>query len=247
LRPLVAANKQLSTSIGALDAKSSSRTASQSAAAAQAALNTTSGAVGTLSPPSSQQALAGQVKQALTAENGYLQAISSTLQTPSGPSAGQLQTLATGAQSALVALDGLVATAGSSISGASTLGAWAHSQTARPKKPASKPKAAASSTTTTVTAAAPSSGAAAGSGAGGASATETVSCGDGLFGGPHTSCPFAENVQQAWEAASSATTEVTAYSPVTNLSYTEQCGPIDDGDEIQCVGVGNPSSVLWGN
>lgn len=39
---------------------------------------------------------------------------------------------------------------------------------------------------------------------------------------PDTSCPFADNVRHAWYAQPGTT--VFAYSPVTGLFYTMQCG-----------------------
>jgi predicted Ser/Thr protein kinase len=51
----------------------------------------------------------------------------------------------------------------------------------------------------------------------------TKSCGGDLSVGPDTSCPFAHNVEQAYDESSGGETDVTAYSPDTGLSYTMHC------------------------
>jgi hypothetical protein len=57
-------------------------------------------------------------------------------------------------------------------------------------------------------------------------ASATASCGQGVFVGPDTSCPFALNVMQAYvnsNAPSNQTSTITAESPVTDQTYTMQC------------------------
>lgn len=49
------------------------------------------------------------------------------------------------------------------------------------------------------------------------------SCGGNLWVGPNTSCPFAQNVQSAYDASSGGNTDVSAHSPETGLTYTMQC------------------------
>ncbi len=54
----------------------------------------------------------------------------------------------------------------------------------------------------------------------------TTSCGQAVFAGADTSCPFAQNVEQAYSNSNSpgtGTTTVTAVSPVTSQAYTMQC------------------------
>lgn len=55
----------------------------------------------------------------------------------------------------------------------------------------------------------------------------TASCGGTVFVGPDTSCPFAENVVQAYTnafgTAVNGVTTVTASSPVTGQTYTMRC------------------------
>jgi hypothetical protein len=52
-----------------------------------------------------------------------------------------------------------------------------------------------------------------------------------------TSCPFAENVESAWES-SGGSGSVTAYSPVTGLAYTMSCTASGTGYEV-CTGGDN--------
>jgi serine/threonine protein kinase len=51
----------------------------------------------------------------------------------------------------------------------------------------------------------------------------TSSCGGDLSVGPDTSCPFAQNVESAYDQSSGGTTDVAAYSPVTGVTYTMHC------------------------
>lgn len=50
-----------------------------------------------------------------------------------------------------------------------------------------------------------------------------TSCGGDLSVGPITSCPFAQNVETAYDRSSGGTTDVTASSPVTGLTYVMHC------------------------
>jgi hypothetical protein len=52
-----------------------------------------------------------------------------------------------------------------------------------------------------------------------------------------TSCPFAENVESAWESSGGASS-VTAHSPVTGLAYTMSCTASGTGYEV-CTGGDN--------
>ena len=68
-----------------------------------------------------------------------------------------------------------------------------------------------------------------------------TNCGEGVYGedvfaGADTSCPFALNVEQAW-SVSGATDTISAYSPVTGLSYVMNCGG-NDGT-VNCTGGDN--------
>jgi hypothetical protein len=54
-----------------------------------------------------------------------------------------------------------------------------------------------------------------------------------------TSCPFAENVESAWDSSGdSGSGTVAAYSPVTGQTYTMYCTPSDTGYEV-CTGGNN--------
>jgi hypothetical protein len=67
-------------------------------------------------------------------------------------------------------------------------------------------------------------------------------CGSGLSVGPATTCPFAENVRQAYEqSGASGAAEVSAYSPSTGLTYTMHC---TGGPTHVCTG-GNSASVYF--
>jgi len=57
----------------------------------------------------------------------------------------------------------------------------------------------------------------------------------GITVSAHVSCPFAENVESAWESSDGASS-VTAYSPVTGLTYTVSCGASGTGYEV-CTGA----------
>jgi hypothetical protein len=52
-----------------------------------------------------------------------------------------------------------------------------------------------------------------------------------------TSCPFAENVESAWESSGDANS-VTAFSPATGLTYTMSCTASGTGYEV-CTGGNN--------
>ena len=124
LAPLIAANQSLSSSLQALDGSKTTVSAAQrTTVLTQQALVSTRGAVGVLAAPSSDSTLSQQVQQALTDENGYLQAVSSTLGNPG--TSTQVRALATGAQSALVPLAVVAPGAPSSLTGSDNLISWA--------------------------------------------------------------------------------------------------------------------------
>jgi hypothetical protein len=68
-------------------------------------------------------------------------------------------------------------------------------------------------------------------------------CGDGVFAGPNTSCPFAKNVQQGYFAVPEDSVEIDVFSPVTGQTYTMAC--VRKGDEVTCRG-GNHAVVTFG-
>jgi hypothetical protein len=68
----------------------------------------------------------------------------------------------------------------------------------------------------------------------------TTSCDDGLSVGPNTSCPFAQNVRDAY-FSSGGSSIVSAGSPVTGQVYTMSCSA---GSPHVCRG-GNNASVFF--
>jgi hypothetical protein len=67
-------------------------------------------------------------------------------------------------------------------------------------------------------------------------------CGGGLHTGPNTSCPFAQNVRDAYDAAPGTTASVRVFSPVTRQTYTMSCAAAGSG--VTCSGANN-ASVTW--
>ncbi len=55
------------------------------------------------------------------------------------------------------------------------------------------------------------------------SSARTSPCGGDLSVGPDTSCPFAQNVEKAYNESSGGETDVSAYSPSTGETYTMHC------------------------
>jgi hypothetical protein len=68
-----------------------------------------------------------------------------------------------------------------------------------------------------------------------------TSCGGDLSVGPNTSCAFARNVELAYDQSSGGNTYVTAFSPVTNQTYTMYC---TGSTPHVCTG-GNNASVYF--
>ena len=130
LTPLVSANQEVSNSLTGLNgSKTVTNTAKTQTTEALAALSTAKGGLEVLHAPAADTTLSGQVQQAVTADSGYLQAVASTLASPTGSGAGQLQTLSTGAQTAMVNLDPVVSGASASITGTSNLVSWSQGAT----------------------------------------------------------------------------------------------------------------------
>jgi hypothetical protein len=248
LAPVVSTETALASSLQSLSG-SNTTAAKNATGQAQTALDTAHGAVSVLTIPAGSSQLSEQVGQSVTQLNGYLQAVTATLNSPTAQNASQLQTSATNTQSSLVPVAIVIPGAGQSVAGGSqAVGTWVSARAAAARRQAAiarhraaathKPKqgqAAAPGPTATVTStatAAPSTPApATGSG--------SAPCGGGLVAGPNTSCPFAENVQQAWDDAPGEVATVTAYSPVTNQTYTMSCAPAGSG--ITCSGANNAS------
>ena len=231
LSPVIAANQKLSSALTNIDGSQPTlKAAANAATAAQQALTTARGAIGELTAPSADTGLSQQADQALTQDSGYLQAVSGTLSDPTGQTSGQLQTLSTNTQAAFVPINALVPGASGSVSGTGNLASWDASARGLATEPSSH------TSTVTQTTTAPSN-------PGGAVPTSgTTVCGGGLIAGPNTTCPFATNVQQAWDSAPGQSATVQAFSPATGRNYTMACSP--DAGGIACYG-GNNASVFW--
>ena len=67
-------------------------------------------------------------------------------------------------------------------------------------------------------------------------------CPGGLHAGPNTSCPFAQNVRDAYDSAPGTTASVRVFSPVTGQTYTMSCAAAGSG--VTCSGANN-ASVTW--
>jgi hypothetical protein len=226
LAPVIRSNQAVSASLTAMNgSKHVTNTAKTRATAALAALGGARGGLRVLSAPSADATLSGQVQQALTADNGYLEAVSSTLATPTGTGAGQLQTLATGAQTALVNLDPVVAGASTSISGTSNLTSWANGaagahhapnttpQATNPTNPT--PAAPAPATTTPAPTPTPAPG--------------LTACDQNIsVDAATTSCAFADSLFAGYASIVQAnggplSADVTATSSATGVTYTDSC------------------------
>lgn len=231
LVPLAAANHALSSALQSVDgSKATLRAAQNAASQASSSVAAARGAVVVLNVPGSDATLSQQVQQALAAENGYVQDVTSTLSNPTGQGAAQLATLATGAQSALVPLASLAPGIDSSVSGTDNLANWAQG-------------AAGTAAAAHARQQANSSGSSGRSGGGTSVATSgSTDCGNGIYAGPNTSCAFAQNVRDAWLAAPGTTNTLQVSSPVTHQTYTMNCAPAGSG--ITCSG-GNNASVSW--
>jgi hypothetical protein len=238
LTPLVTANQSLSNALGSLDgSKQATNHAKTAATQAATALSSARGGISVLTAPAGAGNLPSQVQQLLTADNGYLQAVASTLQSPSVSGAGQLDTLATGAQSALDGVAAIIPAASSSVTNGGNLASWARGA-ARPHKPKAPASSSSSSSTaqaapTPVPAPAPTN-------------PSGSDCGGGVIAGAATSCPFAVNVQSAWDQAPGADATVNVFSPVTDRTYIENCGPDPDNSSlIFCTDPGETNSIWF--
>jgi hypothetical protein len=239
LTPLVTANQSLSTALVALDgSKQATNHAKTAATQAATAISSARGGISVLTAPAAAGNLPGQVQQVLTADNGYLQAVGSTLQSPTVSGASQLDGLATGAQSAFDGISTIIPAAGSSVSGSNNLGNWARGA-ARPRKPKAQSSSSSSSSTPAAPAPAPAPTPAAPTPSG-------MDCGGGLIAGFATTCAFSVNVQSAWDEAPGETATVNAYSPATGRTYTEFCGPWDSNSSfIFCTDSDNSNSIWF--
>ena len=67
-------------------------------------------------------------------------------------------------------------------------------------------------------------------------------CGDGVFAGRKTSCPFAKNVRDGYFAVPGDSVEIDVHSPVTGKTYRMNC--VKTRDTVTCRG-GNEAVVTF--
>jgi hypothetical protein len=241
LAPLVGANQAVSASLTNLNGSSqTTNTAKTKTTEALSALSGARGGLAVLKTPAGESTLSGQVQQALTADDGYLQAVSSTLATPTGTGAGQLQTLSTGAQSAFVNLNSLVAGASASVSGTDNLVKWAQGASNAAKNAAKKDQAQAARSAST--------GASSNGGSAPAPTSSTPSptpsglsaCDQNIsVNASTTTCQFADAVFAAYAAAVQGnggpmSTTVTASSSTTGQTYQDYCAYNSTNQIVEC-------------
>jgi hypothetical protein len=233
LGPMVGANQTLSAALQALTGSKTTIGAAQNATSqAQSAATAARGAVGILMVPSSQTLLSQQVQQALTEENGYLQALSSTLSDPAGQSSSQLRPLLTATQSAMVPLASVAPGATSSLSGVDNVLRWVAGATAvtqAAKQKSSSQSSSTSTSTSTQQSAAPPSG----------SPSGLTSCDQNISINSATTCAFADNVfyqyaQDVQQAGGPGSYFVYAYSPATGQSYNDSCNNNPTNQIVLC-------------
>ena len=222
LAPVVSANESLSGALQAIDGSKKTIGAAQDATSqAQSAVTAARGAIGVLTVPSSGTSLSQQAQEALTEENGYLQALASTLSEPAGQSSSQLRPLITAAQSAMVPLAPVAPGATSSLGGIDNVLSWVAGATAAAQ--AAKQKAQQHSASTAKPSQ-PQTTAPAASG----SPSGLTSCDQNISVNSATSCQFADNVfyqyaQDVQQAGGPGSYIVDAYSPVTAQDYDDTC------------------------
>ena len=223
LAPVVAADQRLSGALTSLDGSPRALKATQNAVSqAQSALVAAHGALAVLTVPSTSSTLSQQAQQALTAVSGYDDAVSATLSTPVGPNASQLQTLATGAQSALITINPVAPGAGNSVTGTSNLLNWANGANALAKRQTAAAQRRSQQAQQRASQPAAVSTTPAGSPQG------LTACDQNISVNSATSCAFADNVFAQYASAVQAasgplSTDVTAASPATGATYTDNC------------------------
>jgi hypothetical protein len=239
--PVLTANTALSSALSSLSGKNIN-SAKSALAAAQSATSGAHAASSVLTAPPGSGQLAQNVQLALTQETGYLLAVQDAFSNPSDADSSQLQQLATSTQAAFVNIANAVPNASQSISGTVALTSWISAQVA--SRSHAQSVAQARSVKAAAEAALKAAGVTPGDvGTGSDPYASGRSCGSGLYAGPNTSCPFAQDVQDAYyQAGGNGVLSVDAYSPVTERSYVMYCTPAGDG--TTCSG-GINASVSW--
>jgi len=232
LLPVIHANASLSRTLAGLHSTSSAA-AQRSVAAAQAATLTARGGLNALTVPSGSEQLARNARGTLTREASYLSTVKEALTNPGNGSAAQTQTLAGNLTGALDVVAPATEDWSGSVTGADTLTSWATRTAAAIERKRRAERLRAQQ--------AAQNGQSFG---GSAPATPSggSSCGDNVYAGPNTSCPFALNTRRAYDEAPGVTATVEVYSPVTGGSYSMSCAPAGSG--VTCSGANN-ASVTW--
>jgi hypothetical protein len=226
LAPVITVSRSLSVSLQSIDGSSKTISAARNGTAqAQSAVTSAQGAVGVLTVPSSDTTLSQQVQQALTQENGYLQAVSATLANPTSQSVSQVRTLATSTQSAFVPITAVAAGATNSLTGSDNLLSWASSASTAAQQAGTRKAAqqAAAQHTQTVTQQAPAPATAPSS-----SPSGLTACDQNISVNSGTTCGFADDVfsgyaQAVQQAGGPGSYSIYAYSPTTGQYYTDAC------------------------
>jgi hypothetical protein len=230
VEPVIAANRSLSRGLTAVHGTNPADVRRE-VAAAQSATIAARGGLNALTVPGGSAQLALDARGTLTREATYLAAVKQALADPGGGSAAQTETLAGNLVNALDTIAPPDEDWAASVAGADALTAWAPraARTIRRRQAAARARRSASREQTSGRVSPPS-------------VSGGTSCGDGLYAGPNTSCPFAANVRRAYYEAPGASATVAVYSPVTGETYSMSCAPAGSG--VTCSG-GNDASVTW--
>jgi hypothetical protein len=229
--PVLGANRQASDALSRLRGKKvkSSRASDAriAVARAQRVVTLATGAVGAMTIPAGSEQLARDTRQVLDRERAYYADVARVLKKPASESTNGLQESASDLTSALSVAGPTVAGTEPTVTGTSRLANWATIiRKAQSKRKTVNGGGTTSTTTTTIVPITRST-------PGG------QSCGDGVFAGPNTSCPFAFNTRDAYNDAPGSSATVRVYSPVMDTTYTMSCAP--SGSGITCSGANNAS------
>ena len=246
LTPVVEANRTLSNALVELDGSKRTIRASRTATTqAQQVLTAARGALGVLTVPPTYTQLSQQATQALTQENGYLQAVSTTLDDPTGNTVASLQPLASATSSAFVPLGSVAPGGNVSIFGVDNLLKWTQGANARKERHAPKPTTTVIAPTTTNIV--PPSPAPAVSDPAPASPSLTF-CDQNIQADPQTTtCPLAENTFVAYYNSGSTSSGwgdavVSAHSSKTGQTYDMSC--TTDQATVSCTGMAGSSPLF---
>jgi hypothetical protein len=234
--PVLGANRQVSGTLARLRGTNPSSSVAADARVAvrraQQAATLSTGAIGALNVPAASEQLARDARQALDRESAYYAEVARVLNRPASTSTSNLSELASNLTGALSVAGPTVSGTQPTVSGTDRLVGWARNIRVRSDRAKrNRGTSSGGSRQGTQTQTTPP-----------VTAARGTDCGGGLFAGPNTSCAFAINVRRAWLDAPGATNSVRVFSPVTNQTYTMNCGP--SGSGITCSG-GNNASVTF--